>query len=531
MLKVLIIDDEVLVRLGLKTTIDWEDIGFSVIAEASNGEQGYEQYKKFMPDVIITDIRMPKKDGLWLVEQVRKENPHIKILVLTCYDEFSYARKALKLGADDYILKSEVEDEELISIMNKIKDKIEVQNKKNDINDKARKNTNAMRRALLGDMIKMDFAIDNKLKERCNGLEFPYLNTKFVFLSIVINNKDKTEEDIERNDKINQVVMNLFYEQLRERKIEYIFNIAKKKYNFLLSSPKLSVTELKRIFISVNNGAKQYFDTTVNIVCTTQVDELNKLEQAYKKYIKKSQILFYERKHNDHFIIIDDVVFNEGNVFDLKKKYNKQIIEHIGQENAIESNKLINDISNYFRKNNINPQTARIFYSNLVGGIFNSYGQLVDDNEEIKNLEYYHYQIINCVNQKDVIELFNDLISNIIKVLKNLTHDHSKLLVNRAINYIEKNYQRKISLEDVAMDINLSKHYLCNIFKKEVGKTMSLYINELRIEQAKKMFIKPDSKIKDIYEKIGFSNQQYFSKVFKKITGMTVMEYKENKNV
>ena len=108
MYKVLIVDDEVLLRVGLKTTINWEQAGFTVVAEATNGEQGYEQYKRHEPDVVITDIRMPKKDGLWLVEMIRKENPHIPILVLTCLDEFSYARKALKVGADDYILKSEV---------------------------------------------------------------------------------------------------------------------------------------------------------------------------------------------------------------------------------------------------------------------------------------------------------------------------------------------------------------------------------------------------------------------------------------
>ena len=126
MYKVLIVDDEVLVRVGLKTTIDWEANGFMVVSEASNGEQGYEQYKKHIPDVIITDIKMPKKDGLWLVEKVRKENKSTIILVLTCYDEFSYARKALKFGADDYILKSEVEDEELVAVMQSVKKKIEV---------------------------------------------------------------------------------------------------------------------------------------------------------------------------------------------------------------------------------------------------------------------------------------------------------------------------------------------------------------------------------------------------------------------
>ncbi|GKX32203.1 hypothetical protein SH1V18_46830 [Vallitalea longa] len=527
MYRVLIVDDEVLVRVGLKTTIDWENIGFTVVAEASNGEQGYEQYKKYKPDVIITDIRMPKKDGLWLVEQARKENPDVKILVLTCYDEFSYARKALKVGADDYILKSEVEDEELISIMNKIKNKIEAQNRKKDKHIKVRKNTNDMKRALFDDMIKLDFVIDDKLKERCKNLEFPYINTKFVFLSIVVNNENVSKEDVDRIRQINQAVMNIFYEQLSERNIEYLFTIADKKYNFLLSSSKLSISELKRIFLSVENAAKQYFDTPVNVVYINPVKELSELEQIYKQYTKKSQILFYKTEHNASIIIINNITFNDVNVFDLKNEYNKQVIEYIGQENLDASNKLIIEVSKYFRENIINPKTAKIFYSNLVGDIFNSFGQLFVNNKDINNLEYYHYQIINCGNQEGIIELFNGLIGKVIEVLQNLTHDHSKLLVNRAINYIENNYQQKISLEDVAMDLNLSKHYLCNIFKKDIGKTMSLYINELRIEQAKKMLLKPDNKIKEIFEKVGFSNQQYFSKVFKKITGMTVMEYKE----
>jgi two-component system, response regulator YesN len=136
MYKVIIVDDEVLVRVGLKTTINWEANGFTIIAEASDGEQGYEQYKKHSPDVIITDIRMRKKDGLWLVEKVKKENPNIKILVLTCYDDFDYARKALKFGVDEYILKSEVEDEELIAVMQSIKKKLDTDRGTKKIQDK-----------------------------------------------------------------------------------------------------------------------------------------------------------------------------------------------------------------------------------------------------------------------------------------------------------------------------------------------------------------------------------------------------------
>lgn len=532
MYKVLIIDDEVLVRVGLKTTINWEDIGFTVVAEASNGEQGYEQYKKHMPDVIITDIRMPKKDGLWLVEEVRKENADVKILVLTCYDEFSYARKALKVGADDYILKSEVEDEELISIMNKIKSKIEVQNKKKDKHDQVKKNTSDMKRALFNDMIKLDFAMDNKVTQRCKNLEFPYNDTKFSFVNIVIEkHQGKNQEDKERFRQIKQAVINIFHEQLNEKNIEFLFISYKKKYNYLLSSPKLSISELKRIFLSVSNAAKQYFDISVNIIYTNPIKESIELGSSYKEFIKKTQISFYRDEHILSIVNTNNIEFNDVNVFDLRKSYNKQVIELIGQESIEKNIRLIGDISNYFRDNDINPKIAKIFYSNLIGDIFNSYGQLYEDNTNISNLEYYHYQIINAEIQKEVIQLLEDFVAEVVGVLKNLTHDHSKLLVNRAINYIENNYQQKISLEDVANNLNLSKHYLCNIFKKEVGKTMSLYINNLRIEQAKKMLLKPDNKIKEIFEKVGFSNQQYFSKVFKKITGMTVMEYRDSKNI
>jgi two-component system response regulator YesN len=100
-------------------------------------------------------------------------------------------------------------------------------------------------------------------------------------------------------------------------------------------------------------------------------------------------------------------------------------------------------------------------------------------------------------------------------------------LVNRAINYLNYHYDRKISLKDVARELHLSKHYLCSTFKKETGENMSLYINKLRIEKAKKLLLEPDNRVKEIYEEVGYSNQQYFSKVFKKITGMTIMEYRK----
>lgn len=529
--KVLIVDDEVLVRVGLKTTIDWETVGFTVVAEASNGEQGYDQYKKHTPDLIITDIRMPKKDGIWLIEEVRKDNQDIKILVLTCYDEFSYARKALKAGADDYILKSEVEDEELLTIMRTIKKKIDAQNKRNDIHSKVKKNRDDIKRALFSDMIKLDFNMDSKMIDQCNNVQFSVVKTNFAFVGIAIgedNSKARQEVETVTTGQINQAVMNIFFDKVMERDIEFLYRSNKKNQIFLLSSSKINTLELKRIFTSVSHAAKQYFDRAINIVYTEPFIELSQLMTYYKEFSKKAQILFYNHHQSFSITDINAIHFKDVNVFDLKKIYNKQFIEFIGQENNEKTKELIGKISRYFEDDYVNPKSAKIVYSNLIGDIFNSYGQLFSNNKKIKNHEYYHYQIINAETQQEITQLLLDFTYNIITEMSGLSHSHSKLLINRALNYIEHNFERKISLEDVAVRLGLSKHYLCNIFKKEIGETMSLYINKLRIEKAKKMLLKPDSKIKEIFEEVGFSNQQYFSKVFKKITGMTMMEYKEN---
>lgn len=531
MYKVLIIDDEVLVRVGLKTTIDWEEIGFTVVAEASNGEQGYEQYKKHIPDVIITDIKMPKKDGLWLIEEIRKENQEAKILVLTCFDEFSYVRKALKAGANDYILKSEVEDEELRAVMESIKNKIDKRNKITKIQNKAKTNRNAIKRSLLNDMIKADFNFDDKIIERCAGEGFSITNTKFAFANIAMS-EESIENISEKKSlrRINNAIVHIIIDQLVDKDIEYIYNNFMKKYMFLMSSPLLDIAQLKRIFTSVSNAAKQYFDIPLNIVYTNPFDDIKKVPIIYNDCVEKAQILFYNNEKSSFIVNTEDISFENANVFDLKKKYNKIFNEYIGQENFDNTEKLIYEVSDYFNKNNINPRIVKIFYSNLIGDIFHSYKQFFEGSEEIKNYEYYHYKIVNSENLRSIVNLLLDFTGKVIAEIGIVKYSSSKLITSRALNFIDNNYDQKISLEDVAAELNLSKHYLCNIFKKEKGETMSLYINKLRIEKAKKMLLKTDLKIKEIFEEVGYSNQQYFSKVFKKITGMTIMEYRENKN-
>lgn len=524
MYKVLIVDDEVLVRVGLKTMIDWEAIGFTIVAEAANGEQGYEQYLKHLPDVIITDIKMPKHDGLWLVEKVRSENDGVRMLVLTCYDEFSFARKALKAGADDYILKSEVEDEELVKIMDTLKSKLDAQNKSKENHDHVLANRDDLRKAIVSDLIKKEFNMSEKLMERLQQIEFQVRETTFVFVNVSIQYNQEHLEVAQANNAI----VHILFDQLNQREMNYLDAQQSNKYLLLISSPNLNTTELKRIFTAVSNGAKQYFDISLNIVISKVFKDINETGAAYKVFLEKAQILFYKNENAYFIASSDSVSFKEPNVFDLKKERNKNIIEAIGQERLEKSKELLGEVGHFFETENVNPMIVKIFFSNLMGDIFSSYGLFLDNKERFESHNFYHYQIEHSEQLEQIIQLLIEFIIRVIDELQNARHNNSKLMINRALNFIGYHFEEKISLEDVSRELNVSKHYLCNIFKKETGENMSLYINKLRIEKAKQILLESDDKIKEIFEKVGYSNQQYFSKVFKKITGMTINEYKES---
>ena len=125
MIKVLIVDDEILIRVGIKSCINWESNGYEIIGLAADGNQALEIIKSQMPDIVLTDIKMPNLDGLELIEEIKKQYPNIRIIVLSCYNEFDFIRTAMKLGADDYILKLSMEPQDLLKVLNNTKKEIE----------------------------------------------------------------------------------------------------------------------------------------------------------------------------------------------------------------------------------------------------------------------------------------------------------------------------------------------------------------------------------------------------------------------
>ncbi len=293
--KVLIVDDEVLVRVGLKSTIDWNSIGFTVIGEAPNGEKAYEMYKLYNPDVIITDIKMPKKDGLWLTEEVRKEDSLTQILVLTCYDDFTNVRQALKCGANNYILKSEVEDEELISTMLEVKRNLDNMDKDALGKDKTSETLMKTKNQLIEYLIDGSSSFDEVDFEGFKQVDFNIYGGKYSILGFFPEANDIIASIKEReNENVKNAMIELITWIFSKEKIQCLLKEQEDGLIYFISKEDIKYGEVQEVIKYIKTTVIQYFNIKLDVIYTPIISELREFPNYFKEYLGKNKryILF-----------------------------------------------------------------------------------------------------------------------------------------------------------------------------------------------------------------------------------------------
>ncbi|AKL95919.1 transcriptional regulator AraC family [Clostridium aceticum] len=531
MYKVLIVDDEVLVRVGLKSTIDWEDLGFTVVAEASNGEQAYEAYLIHKPDVILTDIVMPKQDGFWLTRKIREKNQKAKILILSCHNDFEHVREALKSGADDYILKFEAEDEELIKTMTGIKESLDAEGNGEEDHNYLKRETStdvtSLKVKLLEDLLDGSMRVDAQLLDRSSDLGFLLEGSTFALISLF---RDDGERKADCKDQdwqhMNNAIINLASGIIEQKKMFCLAQENNNRFLFLLSKTQIKKVEVQEVIELIRSSVAQYFDIPISAVISRSFNDIKEVSDVYRDVALKAEQLFYI----DESCMINaaEQTLQNINIFSVKKSYEQSLINSINEESQQKALEVIEQTEAFFRKNTVKDVEVKLFYSNMISNVFERYYHCFVEEDKAKDYTYYHNRLMAATKIKSVVALMKEIIITIINNVKTYRNNNSNDIIKEAIDYIERNYQKKISLQSLAEYLNLSKHYVCYLFKKETGENISLYVNKLRIEKAKQLVVDSDCKIKEIYDDLGFSDQQYFSKTFKKITGMTIMQYKDS---
>lgn len=533
MIKVLIVDDEMLIRVGIKSCINREPNDYEVIGLAEDGIEALDIIEKMRPEIVLTDIKMPNMDGLELIERVKKQYPSTRIIVLSCYNEIDFIKKAMKLGADDYILKLSMQPEDLLNVLNSAKDALISEEE-----EKLQSSNNKLEIKLNKEFMKEDLykkALDNsisvsrlveELKNTGSFLSFPVKKTCLVCVSIddYLNASMKSR----LNDKylLKFSVTNIIQEILAAYYTGDIIAIEKGKFLLIIDLGEDTNYQetLKELCVKVNSALESYFNISVSFGISEISEDFKALNSMYTEakeaiehrfYYGRGNILFYEKgqEFTDKIILLNlqDEKLLIGCLDNLDEEGAKNIVYEFFNNFGI---------SKEYQPSRVRMAAVEIFNSFIrVAKKYEVESEFADSISDLGSNPVDMFN--NAETITDIQNCLGDIIGRLTECLlsKRLGAERPEIL--KLKRFISERIYDEITLEKAAKMTNMSKSYLSSIFKKETGESFTDYVNRLKMEEAKVLIQKHNLKNYEAAEKLGFVDESYFSKLFKKYNGIS----------
>lgn len=532
MYKMLLVEDEPIVRLALKSIVDWEKYGFDEVLESSNGRKALEIIKaKGNIDVVITDINMPIMNGIELIEESRRLNIDAQFLVLSAYSDYSLVRSAFKLGINDYILKTEMDPEKIIKLVlgalegrKKIKEDKSLKLDKDEL----------LRRLLSG-----DFNMDDLKK---GELRLKYGN--YISCSMLIDSFNLVKKRYENDDlkELMTSIKNAVSQVLESVNNGEILVISPEEYGIFFAFDNTSFDDLNEKLTDIINKIRYALKNYLNIEVTIGISKVNNEIKNIKRlfgeaqrnarlrfifgkgkniYPHNAEELNYIRKNKDNNI-------SQKIIIEMDKENGLlEAIDRLDEEKCLEEMKRIFAIKELFIADSL--ESSYIYYLEIVLMIIQYI--IKDDENNIDDIIGGHIDFYNEIRKFDTIEEIEgwilELLKRIIACLREIKQNEN-FAIKKAKEFIQKNYNKKVTLDMVSKSIGFSKAYFSKIFTEQTGDNFIAYLTNIRIQKAKELLAKTDMKIYEVCDRVGYPNIEHFSRTFKKIVGVSPLKYKNN---
>lgn len=514
MLKVLIVDDESIIREGLKTIINWTEYGFEVCGTAANGREGLQMVREHRPDLAIVDIKMPVMDGIKMVEQLKAQKDKCRVIVLTAYSDFTYAQKFIELGADSYILKP-VEQEDLIEVLQKVKRQIESEHE-------VRLGIDASL-LLSRDKILEGFTT-RTIDESMIGQYIKQYNLDFPWQRYRVGLVDAGRE-FTLDMKLKKCIRERIEGIVSENSYGYVFEI--EGYIGIIFR-ELCELSLPHVLKSLQEKVNQQCRTMVAISVGRQVTALDQLLHSYSEaYRLLEQKFLYGQKQiiigNEEADVFSDAGHEAVNEIYLEKLASN-LNDAIFVNNTVLINNLTEEMRDCFLSGKIEEDAIKINYTGLYLMIIN---HLKATDETVKKYTNDSREVLEEIGRKTSLqELHGYLKYKILTLSEKLACSCSEGAMKRILDYIDKNYAGEIKLESLAAMFNYNCNYLGKLFKSKTGMYFNTYLDHVRIEKAKQL-LGQGYKVYQVVEKVGICDIDYFYRKFKKYTGASPSAFKE----
>lgn len=536
MLKVFLVEDESVIREGFRDKIPWEQYGFQLVGEAGDGEMALPMIRKLKPDLLITDIKMPFMDGLSLSEIVKEEFPKIKIIIISGYDDFEYARQAIKAGVDQYLLKP-ITRTTLRGVLLEMKEKIEQGMEQKDYQaqyqDEVQEFEQFSLRRFFEKILEGKLSVKEIYEEAAaQSLQLTASCYNLLLFSIYEKAEVSSRESRERLIRKQEEVFHYFLRH--PQYILFRFNVS--CYGVLIKSEQSQMEELtenslahlKKVCAPEEDHLEWY------VAVGTEVERLSMLPQCYKdanhyfayRFIKPDLHVLSETTLSD--CLAGQGEKNIGTV-DFMQMDPEIIRDFLSRG----EDKEIHDFVESYLYNIQNALKSRMFRSYVILNIrfavvafLESIG--ADQAEYLEEIEHA-VQMIRS-EDSEIFEYFAGILETAMGIRDRINSCQGGKMLKKALDYIDDHYDcDTLSLNLVAENIGMSASYLSAIFSQNMQKTFVEYVTEKRIEKAKKLLKQTDKNSGEIAKEVGYKDSHYFSFVFKKLQGCSPREYRAEK--
>lgn len=524
--RILIVDDDTMVRIGLKTVINWEDNGFVLVGEAQDGREALALAKELDPDIIITDIKMPGLDGIELIRQLRAQNIQVEILVLSSYDEFDLVKQALKLGARDYLLKLNLEPTELIRCLRAIASEAVLAVPPFSGSDE--KGRALLRQNFLWDVVSGFYLDEARLERSMHDLDIR-LDMRPIYCMILKAGELYRFEEApaEEIQTLCISVINIAEEIVGDLFRSYCFSGRTGEFDVLFAGDGDEARVTK-----VAHRLRRMLLEYLNLSCTILIGSSEKKGGAgIKEAFWRANAVLPHRFYLDH----DGVLWWRSNLPELRQDYSlsgvrAELGDILISGRTDELARVLGRLAEDMRLLALSRSAVR----SVALELFTIVQEYFDRNDlPVQSLLPHSFrtyeQLAHMETLREVTDWMSTLQDDLTTFLCRENEKGYPKIIGTVLDWIAAHYRENASLQQAAQVANLNPSYLSTLLKKYTGKSYTELLTEYRIERAKELLVMTDEKVYRVGQMVGYEDKYYFNRIFKRMTGMSPGEFKNQR--
>jgi two-component system response regulator YesN len=510
MWQAMIVDDEPIIRFGIKASVNWEQEGIEVVADCANGAEALQVMKQRPVHILITDIKMPIMDGLALTRHALELNEDLKVILVSSYNDFEYVREGLKLGVIDYILKHTLEPEELLSIIRRCTQQME---------QKAQA-VSQVTSIGYDSLIDQRRHYENELKlylidaaDRLADGDYPlWLNSTYTACCIRLNSAPSIEEQhgyLYRSILLDQCAETLYEEATQGLAIQ----TAENELLFLMPYSHQQPNPIALIEKGIKHLLAEDGTIAVMIGCAES-----------SAGVEVRQVVDYSKQACDRGFFEGSGVYRFQSEAAKQRHEGSHLPELIQGETSLDDERLYTLVEHWRADWEQGGCSPRMLKEQACRVLSIKFKQHSDPHALVEAFD----RLFKSETLTELCELLKQSIIELHKArIESTELGTTHHPINQALHYIDMHYLEAMTLQQVADYVHVSKNYLSILFKKVTGQNFIDYVIMLRIVKAKEMLAGTSYKVYEIAEKSGFNDVKYFSKLFKKMTGYTPIDYRD----